>query len=447
MMARLSFPGYIDSRLGILVALTCIAFVLNAAVYAVEHRRPALPRAVQVYDDWYEEEIPEPLPLSPPSTKRSPLLQRPQTQQVVFDDLDPLGSVVTQPLIYDEDYEPPIIRQRAVSTRSIPARNASPAAMTLENDFTIFTDEGMIVNDHSFARSSLLNKGSFQMGSCDADYYADGCYSVSSFPVPFGMGFFDNITAFTETTSFKTGLSGGVGSFGISEGLNWSAAVSPQGTLTAQYGVRAVQADLYSRPVRSQLYMTAGLFKRFDRLPIQGGVAFDWLEDRTRYFGLVKLRQMRCELSTRLFDNTEFGFTGAFNVFNDHPIVWNAELPEVMGVFDTRAYDYCMLFFRKYLDNGGQVELRCGATTYGDFMMNLQGEVAVSDRIAFNAGIAFLAPQGSSSDVGEFLESWSLSMGVVIYLRGGAVFRQANQHRAMFNVAGNDSFVTQAVFW
>ena len=421
-MIRFSPPIPFCVLLGLSSIAICIAFVFaGTAVYAADHLGPVFPRNSQ-NELAFPESLPEPLPLP----NRNPLLQRPQSQQVVFDSLDPIGSIVAQNLIYDEDFDPQpqIVRQRQVPNR----RNSTADAGNV-----IFTDEGMMVDDYSQL---------FETNSLSSDTYITG-----PFPVAFGMGFFDNITVFTETTAFKTGLSGGAGSFGISEGANWSAAMTPQGTVTGQYGVRAVQADLFAEPIRSQLFMTAGIFRRFDRLPIQGGVAFDWFEDRTRHFGPVKLRQMRCELATRSLGRFEIGFAGAFNVFNDKPTIWDVELPDAMGVYTTAPQDYCLLFFRKYLDNGGQVELRCGATTYGDFIFNALGEVAVSDRIAVNGGLSFLAPAGGHSVHGDYLESWSMSMGVIIYLRGGAVFRQANAHRSMFNVAGNNSFFTKAIYW
>ena len=164
--------------------------------------------------------------------------------------------------------------------------------------------------------------------------------------------------------------------------------------------------------------MTAGLFKRFDFARFQGGVAIDWLEDRTRHVGPVELRQMRCELSTAALGSLECGFIGAFDIFRDNPKVWYKDSDVTVNV-----HDYYLLFVRKYLDSGGQVEFRGGLTARGDIIINALGEVAISDRLAVHGGLSVLTPSDgrSYSPHGNRRESWEMSMGVVLYFRGGAV--------------------------
>jgi hypothetical protein len=188
--------------------------------------------------------------------------------------------------------------------------------------------------------------------------------------------------------------------------------------------------------------MTAGLFKRFNFIPVQGGVAVDWLEDRLPQFGPVNLRQMRSELSYHLRGrNVEFGFLGGFNIFHDHPATSHVYLGERVDVLE-----YYLLFARKHLDSGGQVELRCGSTGYGGFLMGALCEVAISDRIAVNGGLTVLSPIGGEQDSPAHLrESWSMSLGVVLHFRGGSVCRSMNSYRPMFDVAGNNSFFTRMI--
>jgi hypothetical protein len=394
----------------------CCAFLWNvASLSAADYRGPVFPEDLIV-----DMEYVEPLPLP----KRSPLLQRPQSQrsnsqQVVFDDLDPVNSIIASSFFYDEEDAPPkVVRQRQ------PARVAS----AMDTDDIVFTENGEIIH------GGIVHGGIIGASSCAMESYA-----IDSFPVPFGMGLFDNVSLFSESTAFKTGLSGGRGSLGLSEGINWSAAVTPQGAVTAQYGVRAVQGDLFNSPTRNQLFMTAGLFKRFNFASVQGGVAVDWLRDHTQY-GTINLRQMRCELSTRALGSLECGFIGGFNVFQDRPAIGYGGSREIVDV-----HDYYLLFIRKHLGNGGQMELRCGSTARGDFTMSALGEAAITDRLAVNGGITMLAPSGGQRMDGNHREIWSLSLGVVLYFRGGAVFRQMNSYRPMFDVAGNNSFFTRIV--
>jgi hypothetical protein len=384
----------------------CLMFFMNVfPVAADEYLGPVFPEDFAV-----DEAFDEPLPLP----KRNPLLQRPSARQVVFDDLDSDESL-SQGLAYDGiiDSQPQSVRYRPIRTRTSQVHN-------LEN--VIFTD-GTVPYDVG--------------GECSA---GDGC-ATGALPIAFGMGLFDNITVFGETTTFKTRLCEGAGSFGFSEGVNWSSAATPQGAVAVQYGLRGVQGDIHAPNIRSQIFMTAGLFKRFNLVPVQGGVAVDWLEDRTQHFGKVNLRQMRTELSYHpRRRNAEFGFLGGFNVFRDRPTTSLMEPEEAVDILD-----YDLLFARKHLDCGGQIELRCGSTSYGGFVMSTHCEVAISDRLAVNGGFTMLTPIGGEQILSSQRESWSMSLGIVLHFRGGAVCRSMNSYRPMFNVAGNDSLFTRII--
>jgi len=402
----------------------CLAFLLSTSSVADEYLGPVFPggRAANT-------RLNEPLPLPKPN----PLLQRPSSKQVVFDDLDPVGPLISQGVLYEEEFDlQPMsgIRQNRMMTR---------APQNIDGN-VIFMDDG------EFIQNGMWQSFEGFDGEIVGEYPMSGYFS-GPIPITFGMGFFDNLALFAETTTFKTELNNGEGSFGSGQGINWSAAATPQGTVTVQYGVRAVQADMFSRPVRHQTFMTAGVFKRFPVASVQGGVAIDWLHDHSRY-GCVNIRQMRCELSTRSPRGLEYGFIGAFDVFRDRPTtprIDNFLAPE-RGFINGGAVDvqdYYLLFARKHLPNCGLVELRCGATARGDFILSTLGEAAISDRLVLNGGFTMLAPSEGRSGNGNWRESWSMSLGVVLYFRGGAMSRSANLHRPMFDVAGNDSFFTR----
>ena len=398
MTVRFSPPSF-----PLLICVLCAAFCVNVSVVrAADYVGPVFPE-----DSLVIPEISEPLPL--PMPKRSNLLQRPVNKQVVFDDLDPVGSVLPLGVLDDEgiDFQPPLARQ---------GQKQRQVSFTDESE----TLQGEILGDFSFS---------------DCSFEMDGCVA-GPFLVPFGMGLFDNISCFGEATSFKTGLNEGAGSIGYSEGINWSAAVTPQGAATAQYGVRGVQGDLFDLPARSQLFMTAGIFKRFEFASAQGGVAVDWLQDTSRQFKTVNLQQLRCELSFRAVSDMECGFMGGFGVFG--------HLPKRGGrTVDVR--DHYLLFVRKPFACGGQAEIRGGASERGEVIMGVLGEVAINDRLAVNGGITMLYPTGGQSQTGNLQENWCMTMGVVLYFRGGATCRQTNSYRPMFDVAGNNSFFTKVV--
>ena len=410
----------------ILSAMCLVPLWFALASYAADPLGPVFPRNATAIDTvTIDTHLPEPQPLP----KRHPLLQRPQGRQVVFDDIDPVGSIMPPGFLYDEDFALPL-SQPGSSSRT----PASLAPSVNPDNASIFTEHGEIIYGEIISSHAIDFTPSFNF---DSENYVTG-----AMPISFGMGLFDNITFFSDVTTFKTGLNNGVGSFGFSEGMNWSTALTPQGSVTAQYGVRAVQGDFSHINKRNQFFMTLGLFKRFDFARVQGGIAIDWLTDRSQ-FGPVELRQMRCELSRRFLDGSiELGFHGGFDVFQDQP-----KIPFRRGTRAVDVHDYYTLFARKYLSNGGQIEFRCGATAEGDLVVNALGEVAISDRLAVNGGLSVLAPgKDRYSPYGDtFRESWTMSMGIVLYFRGGAVFRQINPHRAMFEVANNNSFFTRIV--
>ena len=406
-----------------------LVFFLNVLpVVAAEYRGPVFPG-----ERGSDARSSEPLPLPEPS----PLLQRLGGRQVAFDDLDQMGSIISPGFLHEEEFvmQPILgVRQNRALTRTSPI---------VGNSNVIFMDDDEYIQDGMWLTTAGC--GGDAAGSCRM---GTGPYFSGPIPITFGMGLFDNLTLFAETTAFKTELNDGAGSYGLGQGINWSLPVTPQGTVTAQYGVRAVQGDIFSQSARHQTFMTAGLFKRFTMSSIQGGVAVDWLHDHS-VFGTVNLRQMRCELSVRSARNGEYGFIGGFDAFRDRPTTRQIDhlaFDRGLGVLGTvDVQDYYLIFFRKHLNTGGQVEFRCGATERGDFIMNMFGEAAISDRLAVNGGFSMLAPSGGRSERGNYRESWSMSLGVVLYFRGGAMSRPANLYRPMFDVAGNTSLFTRII--
>jgi len=404
----------------------CLAFLLSVLpVASAEHLGPVFP-GKRVADA----RLSEPLPLPKPN----PLLQRPDNKQVIFDDLDPVGPIISQDFLHEGEFEiQPArgIRQNRMATRM---------PQMIDTDNVIFIDDGEYIRGGMWQPTEDVShdEHSFEMGG----------YFAGPIPFTFGMGLFDNLTLFADTTTFKTELNNGAGSYGLGQGINWSTPITPQGTITVQYGARAVQGDIFSQSPRSQSFMTAGVFKRLAFASVQGGVAIDWLHDRSQ-FGVVDLRQMRCELSARSFRNLEYGFIGGFDVFRDRSTIRHEYLNhrnfDVFAAVDVQ--DYYLLFVRKHLDTGGQVEFRCGATERGDFIMSVLGEAAISDRLAVNGGLSMLAPSEGQSVNGNYRESWSMSLGIVLYFRGGAMSRPANLYRPMFDVAGNNSFFTRIIGW
>ena len=407
----------------------CLAFFLSVSpVVAAEYLGPVFPG-----ERIASTRLSEPLPLPQPN----PLLQRPGSRQVVFEDIDPVDRIISQNFLHEEEID---IRSLQVVRSSRPPTRT---AQIIDNGHVIFVDDG------DFIQGGMWQSVGFEeevSGTCSLGMGSLGMGGHFSGPIPmtFGMGLFDNLTLFADKKAFKTELNDGAGSFGFGQGINWSTPVTPQGTVTAQYGIRTVQGDIFSQSTRHQTSMTAGVFRRFAVASVQGGVAFDWHHDHSR-FGSVNVRQMRCELSARSFRNLEFGFIGGFDVFRDRPRIRHYyRLHHGFSYFATiEVQDYYQMFVRKHLNTGGQVEFRGGATERGDLVFGAFGESAITDRLAVNGGFSLLTPSEGRSSRGNYRESWSLSLGVVLYFRGGAMSRPANLHRPMFDVSGNHTLFTR----
>ena len=279
-------------------------------------------------------------------------------------------------------------------------------------------------------------------------------YGYTTCPIikPFGTGLMDNLTFFGGVTGFRSELDlPEKGNFGLMEGINWAGSATPQQTVSAQFGFRAVQSNLYGsvlrenndfKSIRSQYFLTAGLFKRDLGNPIQVGAAYDWCFDE--YYGKITLQQIRVEAALRTFSNLEYGFQGAFGMTKERSnwISWRAgDFPPFDGESYYRAQN-CFLFFgRKHFCNGGLVELRLGATEDGDIIAGGLGEFPINDRLSINGGFSLLCPKEGNSVGGRRREAWEVSVGMIFYFRGGACSKPCNPCRPMFDVAGNGSFV------
>jgi hypothetical protein len=293
-------------------------------------------------------------------------------------------------------------------------------------------------------------------GSCGETVF-DG-YCSPMITKPFGSGILDNLTIFGGVTGFKAGqLDATFGdNFGFTEGINWSAPVSVQYcTLSTQLGFRAVHSNIngsFANEIgiaeknhRTQYFITAGLFKRNLTSPIQAGVVFDHFEDN--FFGKINLTQLRFELSVRTFSNLEYGFIGGFGLEDGNSTsIDRRENWLRYGTlannyrYKIKAQHYYTLFARKIFAAGNLAEFRVGATEYGNVLMAANGEFPISDRVSLNGALTTMIPSGSG---GWNRETWDLSVGLVIYFRGGAMTKTCNENRPMFDVAQNGSFLTR----
>ncbi len=318
-------------------------------------------------------------------------------------------------------------------------------------NFSFADDLDGAVYDESYGEMTYGN-GLYDEGLYDKLSPAmAGSYFGPMMMKPFGTGVMDNLTFFAGATGFRSELDADRnGNFGFSEGVNWAGPATPQGTVSAQLGFRAVQSNLNgsggtaTRECRNQYFVTAGIYKRDLAFPLQGGVALDWMNDD--FYGKVKVRQFRAELSARTFSNLEYGFLGGFGVTKkDNDFINRREDPTGMYRYGVQAQHYYLLFLRKHLAAGGLAEFRCGLTENGDTILSALAEFPLHDRIALYGSFTAMIPEQGQGSNGFRDESWDVSVGFVFYFRGGASSKPSNPCRPMFSVADNSAFFNRLV--
>ncbi len=421
------------------------------------------PATEDYYDAEYADEL-SPEPLVQPRKARPLPAARPvsrkalrgNSRQAAFNaTLDPGEVIVPQALLEaeesslgDEDRVAPPPKRRkkpapTIETNNVVTDEFVPAAdFAFENGVAEGYGEGY-TEGYAAEQGGLYHEMSPAM---------DGYYLGPMMMKSFGTGVMDNLTVFGGTTGFRGVLDAGQnGNFGFSEGINWAGPATPQGTVSAQLGFRAIQSNINgsdgvisSKRTRNQYFVTAGLFKRNLAYPLQGGVAFDWMDDD--FYGKVQVRQLRAEISARTFSNLEYGFLGGFGVTKKgNSFLDRREDPTGLLHYGVAAQDYYLLFVRKHLAGGGLTEMRAGMTEHGDTILSASAEFPLNDRLAFNGGVTALIPEEGRGKNGYRQESWDVSVGFVFYFRGGACSKPMNACRPMFSVAENGSFFNRMI--
>ncbi|MDR3234624.1 MAG: hypothetical protein LBT46_13355 [Planctomycetaceae bacterium] len=429
----------------IIVSTFCLlcVFVLHANILLQAKELPRFPQlessVLETEEEEYLDDTSAEKPF-PPALLPKRLLERPRgaeklmppvrhsaTKQTAFDNPNPAGSIIPESLLEndatDQSVDVPLYPQ---GRRGLPQRQQQ-VVMEDGSYYTANHRQRQGVADNTALSADMT-------GSADDTAVLPNYYPVPVMPA-FGMGTLDNLQLFTSSQTFKNVLSQGSGSFAVSEGLNWSTPVGAAGAATAQFGVRANQANLHDNNLgRNQIFMTAGVFKRFEGKPLQAGAAFDWIDDRVESLSdkhTYKFKQLRTEISMRSFRGFEYGFQGGFNM--------DEKKTDIVVAKQAVVQDYYLLFARYLLPSGGQVEGNVGATEWGDIVLGINGQAAVSSRLAVTGGVSVLSPHEGRSANGNMRESWSLSLGLIFYFRGGADNFANNENRPLFDVAGNGS--------
>ena len=295
------------------------------------------------------------------------------------------------------------------------------------------------------------------LGGCGIDFYGypRDCPSGR----PYGW-LFDNMEVFAGANGFGT-RSGKIDetSFGFHEGVNWAGSVSPRFGIAAQFGVRSVQRTIegtlpmleeanWDNGGKSQVFITAGFFKRARSNPFQYGLVYDWMSDN-KYKNLTtrggkkldsfNLGQVRTELSYKCCSGFTFGFRGTFGLAESDDLFESTD-------YTAKAATQLHGFFEKPLWCGSSAGFSAGGTPKGNAILSAYYDQPLSNRFSLKTGFTYMLPKESKDEASAFVEdersAWEAGITLTFHPHGGAFSKNCNPLRAMFDVAGNGSMIT-----
>lgn len=234
------------------------------------------------------------------------------------------------------------------------------------------------------------------------------------------------------------------GNFGLREGINWGAPLLEDRGIGAQLGLNLLQSDLSgdnvagpSGSARSQIFVTAGLFRR--ALPAerwQGGVVYDFLHDS--YYVTNDIHKIRGELSYVAFNRDEVGVWVSVDVGSNTS--FNKATTVDPGVSWT-SNDLYAAFVRRTFRNGSVGRAWAGASGSGDGMLGGEMRIPFADHWALEANVNYLIPRHGSDAYGYGTEeAWNVAIGITWYPGGNAYCAAFNPWRPLFGVADNAIF-------
>jgi hypothetical protein len=295
-------------------------------------------------------------------------------------------------------------------------------------------------------------------GACDSygncDSASNSCYD-SSCDTCYGSMFENTELLFGGDSYASLGDSpiGGFGnSFGLVSGFNTAVGCgdSPiRGQFGATYGAydfsgRGSGAEAQS--LEEQIYVTAGVSKRSDVLAgdyISWGIVYDafftdnWGADSLE----LTVGQARGLVGFALNECNEIGVWGTATTDRDPQVITGR------GAVNLRAMNQANAFWRRNYEFGGTTMLYGGLMAnnadVGDWVVGLNGRAPLSETVAMYANFNYVVPNVGAGVVGDTLDQWSVSFGLVFFLGGKSVSPNISgaQGLPLMPVANNGSFL------
>ncbi|MDG1874276.1 MAG: hypothetical protein P8J27_10225 [Mariniblastus sp.] len=214
------------------------------------------------------------------------------------------------------------------------------------------------------------------------------------------------------------------------------------GLFSGQVGVRAVQTNFngseFSPSSRSQMFVTAGIFRRVD-YGLQAGVVADILHEE--WFSDSDLVQIRGDLGWVSPSGSTMGFRFATNVQDDvNSGIFNGN--PFAGLVQSTENTY-RFYYRKDCELGyGEGFL--GWTDSNQTILGMDYDMSLGDRLALQAGFTYYlnddgVPAGTNVQGGNAAEAFNVFVGFAFRPRGVAHYRSYD--RPMFSVADNGSML------
>lgn len=300
----------------------------------------------------------------------------------------------------------------------------------------------------------------------------DWCYgfgtSCARFRGPVSQWLFDNMTVFGGVRLVNDDINlNHRDAFATHSGFNWSGPFITPLQLSGQFGFRAVQSNFnqdqlvpanyfretgvwepYRNQIRTQYFLTAGLFKRFPIFPLQFGAAYDFCFDDT--YQSMRYGQIRAEVSVRFLCGLEVGARTAVSAGTHdvpfHYVNFGGETPvESLGEYQLQTNGYTVLFVQKHHDIGANGKIFGGASYSGAFLCGVEYEVPLTARLTLQSGFSAMFQNSMESVTGAKRENWDVYFSLVYYPHGREFNHISNPLRAMFSVADNGSMKSEFV--
>jgi hypothetical protein len=350
-------------------------------------------------------------------------------------------------------------RLARMQTDNEPALMPAPmTGMDLGSDITYGTENEYLTSEiqNLYAMNQYLLDGSSIVGLNEGEM----CIGLR----PHGMvsqWLFDNMTVFGGTRVFNDDINlRHRGTFASHSGINWSAPFIIPLQLSAQFGFRAVQSNFnkdslvpgnyfseysdqstripYRDQMRSQYYLTTGLFKRFSGFPLQFGAVYDWCWDDA--YQSFRFGQIRAEASVWTQRGLELGgrtavYAGSQDVQFRYVDSCRTEPQEYLSEYRLQTQGYYMAYVKKYHEIGANAMLYGGSTYSGGFLCGAEYEIPGANCITLQSGFSALFRDKAHQVTNEKRENWDVFFSIVYYPHGRAFNDIRNPLRAMFSVA------------